>query len=397
MTERSGGSDVGGTETEARPDEGGRFRLHGAKWFTSAVTSEMALLLARPQGAGPGSGGLSLFYLELRDAAGRLQGIRIERLKDKLGTRALPTAELTLEGALAAPVGELGGGVRKIAPLLNVTRLHNAINACGTMARLLQLLRDYARRRVAFGGTLATKPLHRETLAELHVEYEGALALTLECARLLGRQEAGEASAEETAALRLLTPLAKLMTGKQAVAVASEALEGFGGAGYVEDTGLPVYLRDAQVLPIWEGTTNVLSLDVLRAVAREDALSSWLRLSRGRLAALASSPLAATVARLNASLDEVEAWWGATSRGPEHAEASARRFALRTAALAAAIPLVEQGVWGLAAGRGERSARAAERWVGERLPPLASALDPGERLRGSRVLSGLDSSAEVGG
>jgi alkylation response protein AidB-like acyl-CoA dehydrogenase len=396
MTERSGGSDVGGTETEARPDEGGRFRLHGAKWFTSAVTGEMALLLARPQGAGPGSGGLSLFYLELRDAAGRLQGIRIERLKDKLGTRALPTAELTLEGALATPVGDLGGGVRKIAPLLNVTRLHNAINACGTMARLLQLLRDYARRRLAFGGTLAKKPLHRETLAELHVEYEGALALTLECARLLGRQEAGEASAEETAALRLLTPLAKLMTGKQAVAVASEALEGFGGAGYVEDTGLPVYLRDAQVLPIWEGTTNVLSLDVLRAVAREDALSSWLRLSRGRLAALASSPLAATVARLNSSLDEVEAWWRAASRGPEHTEASARRFALRTAALAAAIPLVEQGAWGLAAGRGERSARAAERWAGERLPPLASPEDPAERLRGSRVLSGLDPSTEVG-
>jgi acyl-CoA dehydrogenase len=395
MTERSGGSDVGGTETEARRDEGGRFRLFGAKWFTSAVTSEMALLLARPEGAGPGSAGLSLFYLELRDAAGRLQGIRIARLKDKLGTRALPTAELLLEGAPATPVGDLGGGVRKITPLLNITRLHNAVNACGTMARLLQLLRDYARRRVAFGGTLATKPLHRETLAQLHVEYEAALALTLECARLLGGQEAGHASAEERAVLRLLTPLAKLMTAKQAVAVASEALEGFGGAGYVEDTGLPVFLRDAQVLPIWEGTTNVLSLDMLRAVAREDALSSWIGLSRGRLAALASSPLASTVARLASSLDDVEAWWAnASSGGPELTEASARRFALRTAALAAAVPLVEQGVWGLASGRGERSARAAERWASERLPALPDATDPVERLRGSRVLSGLDGGME---
>src|SRR5262245_7477907 len=397
MTERSGGSDVGGTETEARRDEEGRFRLYGAKWFTSAITSEMALTLARPEGAGPGSAGLSLFYLEVRDAEGRLQGIRIDRLKDKLGTRALPTAELALEGAPALPVGDLGGGVRKIAPLLNVTRLHNAVNACGTMARLLQLLRDYARRRVAFGGTLATKPLHRETLAQLHVEYEAALALTLECARLLGRQEAGEADATEAASLRLLTPLAKLMTAKQAVAVASEALEGFGGAGYVEDTGLPVYLRDAQVLPIWEGTTNVLSLDVLRAAAREDALSAWLGLSRARLAALASSPLAATVARLASSLGEVEDWWAkAASGGPAHTEASARRFALRTAALAAAIPLVEQGVWGLAAGRGERSARAAERWASERLPALASAEDAAERLRGSRVLSGLGAGEEAG-
>ncbi len=391
MTERSGGSDVGGTETEARRDGEGRFRLFGTKWFTSAVTSEMALTLARPEGAGPGSSGLSLFYLELRDAEGRLQGIRIERLKDKLGTRALPTAELTLEGAVARPVGDLGGGVRKITPLLNVTRLHNAINACGTMARLLQLLRDYARRRVAFGGTLATKPLHRETLADLHVEYEAALALTLDCARLLGRQEAGEASPEEKAAVRLLTPLAKLLTAKQAVAMASEALEGFGGAGYVEDTGLPVWLRDAQVLPIWEGTTNVLSLDLLRAAAREDALAAWRALSRGRLTALMSSPLANTAVRLSSSLDQVEAWWTkAAAAGPEFTEGAARRFALRVASLAAAVPLLEQGVWGLARGRGERSAQAAWRWVKERLPALVDVEEGTRRLETSRLLSGLE-------
>lgn len=390
MTERSGGSDVGGTETEARRDEEGRFRLFGRKWFTSAVTSEMALTLARPEGAGPGSSGLSLFYLELRDAEGRLQGIRIERLKDKLGTRALPTAELTLEGALARPVGDLGGGVRKIAPLLNVTRLHNAVNACGTMARLLQLLRDYARRRVAFGGTLAAKPLHRETLADLHVEYEAALALTLDCARLLGRQEAGEASPEEKAALRLLTPLAKLLTAKQAVAVASEALEGFGGAGYIEDTGLPVWLRDAQVLPIWEGTTNVLSLDMLRATSREDALAAWLSLSRRRLAALAGSPLVGTVSMLGRALDEVGVWLQkAAAAGPEFTEAAARRFALFVAAIAAGVPLAEQGTWGLAHGRGERTAQAARRWSAERLPALIAVEDPAGRLRASRLLSGL--------
>ncbi len=390
MTERAGGSDVGGTETEARRDEEGRFRLYGTKWFTSAVTSEIALTLARPEGAGPGSTGLSLFYLELRDVEGRLQGIRIERLKDKLGTRALPTAELTLEGALARPVGGLGEGVRRITPLLNVTRLHNAVSACGTMARLLQLLRDYARRRVAFGGPLARKPLHRETLADLHVEYEAALALTLECARLLGRQEAGEASATERAALRLLTPLVKLLTAKQAVAVASEALEGFGGAGYVEDTGLPVFLRDAQVLPIWEGTTNVLSLDLLRAAARENALVEWMALCRGRLPALMATPLASTAVRLNSALDHLEAWWAAAAAaGPEFTEAAARRLALFVATVAAGVPLAEQGAWGVVHGRGERSARAAARWVEERLPALHDPEDAANRRQASRLLSGL--------
>jgi acyl-CoA dehydrogenase len=261
MTERTGGSDVSGTETVATQRDG-TWRLTGDKWFTSAITSEVALTLARTEA------GLSLFYLEQRNADGSRNGIVIHRLKDKLGTRALPTAELSLLGTVAVPVGELGRGVKCITPLLNITRLHNAISSCGMMARLLQLLRDYARRRRVFGAPLSAKPLHRETLADLAVEYEAGLALTLECARLRGRQEAGEAGDAEQAALRILTPLAKLFTAKQAVAVASEALEGFGGAGYIEDTGLPSWLRDAQVLPIWEGTTNVLSLDVLRAAPR---------------------------------------------------------------------------------------------------------------------------------
>jgi acyl-CoA dehydrogenase len=390
MTERSGGSDVSGTDTEARRDADGAWRLFGTKWFTSAVTSEVALTLARPEGAGPGSPGLSLFFLELRGGDGRLNGIQINRLKDKLGTRALPTAELTLDGALAVPLGGLGHGVRKIAPLLNVTRLHNAINACGMMARLLQLLRDYARRRVAFGDVLARKPLHVETIANLHVEYEGALALTLECARLFGRTEAGEAAEHEGAALRLLTPLAKLLTAKQAVAVASEALEGFGGAGYVEDTGLPVRLRDAQVLPIWEGTTNVLSLDVLRAAAREGGLAAWLAVARPRLTALRGSPLADVAEAVGRRLDAALAFPpGAAAAGPAFTEASARRFALAVAGLAAAVPLIEQGAWSLSLGRGERSALAARRWVAERIPALPDPASAKEYLEANRSLSGL--------
>jgi len=393
MTERSGGSDVGATETVARRDRED-WRLHGTKWFTSAVTSETALLLARPEGALAGSAGLSLFYLETRDAEGRWNGITVHRLKDKLGTRALPTAELTLGGARALPVGGLGHGVKKIAPLLNVTRLHNAISACGMMARPLQLARDYARRRAAFGSVLAGKPLHRETLAELQVEYEAALALTFEAARLLGRQEAGEATDDERGALRLVTPLVKLFTAKQAVAVASEALEAFGGAGYIEDTGLPVWLRDAQVLPIWEGTTNVLSLDVLRAAAREGALSSFVSLARRRLAALADSAVADTVRALEGELERIADWWAAAPRaGPEAVEAGARRFALTLAATAAAIPLAEQADWSARHGRGPRTRAAVRRFLAGHQAALLDLETAAAHVEESRVLAGLGTGA----
>jgi alkylation response protein AidB-like acyl-CoA dehydrogenase len=390
MTERSGGSDVSGTQTVARPGPEGTFRLYGTKWFTSAVTSEVALTLARPEGAAEGSRGLSLFFVELRRPDGALDGLRVLRLKDKLGTRALPTAELELDGTPAVPVGGLGGGVKKIAPLLNLTRLHNSINACATMARLLHLLRDYAARRAAFGRALADHPLHRETLADLHVEYEAALALTLDCARLLGRQEAGEATVDERALLRLLTPLCKLSTAKQVVATASEALEGFGGAGYVEDTGLPVWLRDAQVLPIWEGTTNVLSLDVLRAAAREGALVAWFGATRRRLEALSRGPLSPLGDAVRRRVDETEAVLRATfEAGGEFTEAAARRLALRLAALSAAVPLAEQGAWALANGRGERSARAAQRFVAARVPDLLDPREAADTLRTSALLAGV--------
>ena len=266
MTETAGGSDVGRSETLARRGEDGAWRLYGRKWFTSAASSQMALTLARPEGAPPGGRGLALFYLETRDAQGRLQGIRVDRLKEKLGTRKLPTAELTLDGAPAVPVAGLAGGVRAIAPMLNITRTWNAVSACALMRRGLALACDYAGKRVAFGAPLAQKPLHRDTLAGLQAEFEGALHLAFRVAELLGRADAGELDEAGERLLRVLTPLAKLTTAKQAVALASEVVESFGGAGYVEDTGIPVLLRDSQVLSIWEGTTNVLALDALRAL-----------------------------------------------------------------------------------------------------------------------------------
>jgi alkylation response protein AidB-like acyl-CoA dehydrogenase len=266
MTETIGGSDVSHSETVARRDGTGQWRLYGRKWFSSAVVGEAALALALPEGAEPRNDALALFYTETMDGPRRKPELVIDRLKDKLGTRELPTAEIHLQGLPAWPVGELAHGVRQIAPVLNTTRTWNAVCAVASMARAIALAQDYAQRRQAFGRPLIEQPLHAQTLADMHAEFAGAFALAFEVAHLLGRVEHGAASDDEAAALRLLTPLAKLWTGKLAVAICSEALECFGGAGYIEDTGLPQLLRDAQVYPIWEGTTNVLSLDSLRAI-----------------------------------------------------------------------------------------------------------------------------------
>jgi acyl-CoA dehydrogenase len=321
MTELTGGSDVGASQTVAvpgssdqvqspkanvhpfnpkleRPDPSlithhsslDTWRLYGNKWFASAITSQIALTLARPEGNPPGGRGLALFYVELRDSDGRLRNIQINRLKDKLGTRKVPTAELTLVGTPAQLVKGTTDGVRNIAPLLNITRLWNGISAVALMRRGLALAFDYARKRTAFGAPLAEKPLHVDTLAGLQAEAEAAFHLAFYVAELTGRAEThirtesasdrlerplvsnppaaiAEIDEDETLLLRLLTPVMKLTTGKQAVQVLSEVVEAFGGAGYVEDTGLPQLLRDSQVLPIWEGTTNVLSLDTLRALS----------------------------------------------------------------------------------------------------------------------------------
>ncbi|HET6654851.1 MAG TPA: acyl-CoA dehydrogenase family protein, partial [Gammaproteobacteria bacterium] len=226
---------------------------------------------------------LSLFYLKLRNGDGRLNDIFVHRLKDKLGTRALPTAELTLKGTPATLIGERGRGVAQISTILNITRLYNAAAAVSFMRRGIALAHDYAGKRRAFGKLLREQPLHAETLADLDAEHAGAFHLVFEMARLLGRDECAEASEAEKGLLRLMTPVVKLYTAKQAIAVASEVLESFGGQGYIEDTGLPALLRNCQVLSIWEGTTNVLALDVLRALKRPELLQYLLDDCRRRM------------------------------------------------------------------------------------------------------------------
>ncbi len=362
MTERTGGSDVALTETFAKKDGDG-WRLYGTKWFTSATTSQMALTLARPEGNPPGGHGLALFYVELRDDDGRLRNIQVNRLKDKLGTRMVPTAELTLDGTPAILVAGPDAGIKNITPMLNITRTWNSIGACTAMRRGLALALDYAHKRKAFGASLADKPLHVDTLAALQAELQGAMLLTFRAVELLGREENKTMTEEEAQLLRLLTPTVKATTGKQAVAGASEILESFGGAGYVEDTGLPRILRDAQVLPIWEGTTNVLSLDLLRAVGKAGSMAPLEREVSRRVEHAHDTSCAQAGRKALEAVSHARSWLEATApKGVPALEAGARRFNLTVGRAMELALLVDHAAW--AAGKGDpRPAAAARRFA----------------------------------
>ena len=380
MTESTGGSDVGLSETIARLNEKEEWLLYGRKWFTSAATSQMTLTLARPEGNPPGGKGLALFYLETQEEDGQLQNIEVLRLKDKLGTRKVPTAELMLRGTTAVPVMGLNNGVRNIVPMLHLTRTWNSVSAAAFMRRGMALARSYAQKRVAFGAPLAEKALHLDTLAWMQAETEAAFHLTFFLVALIGKDEAGDISEEEAHLLRLLTSLAKLTTGKQAVAVASEVLEAHGGAGYVEDTGLPVLLRDSQVLPIWEGTTNVLSLDALRALGRsgEPLLALAQEVEKcvqvatdGRLAAAGEVAETAVAQAMN---------WLQNNLADQNAlEAGARRFALTLGRALALAKLVEQAQWSLAVAQDGRPRAAACRFAQTSINQIA-AIDPADAV-----------------
>lgn len=360
MTEKTGGSDVGLTLTQAKQSPEG-WRLYGTKWFTSATTSQMALTLARPEGNGPGGKGLAIFYVETRRPDGTLNHIEINRLKDKLGTRKVPTAELELKGTLAVPVQGLTNGIRNMAPMLNVTRTWNAMGATWSMRRMLALARDYAARRVQFGTKLSEKPLHVDTLAGLEAEFHGGFLLAFRAVELLGRMEANVASERELLLQRLVTPLAKLTTGRQVVHVTTEGVEAFGGAGYVEDTGLPSILRDSQVLSIWEGTTNVLSLDALRALAKEGTLEAFYEDVEARLAKATDVGLRTSVDAAHHALEHARAWMAGALANPMGLEAGARRFALTLGRTLELALLVEHAQWCLDHGHGPRTMAAARR------------------------------------
>ncbi len=259
LTEKAGGSDVGANETIATRDEQGAWTLQGEKWFCSNVDAEVVLATARPEGGEPGTRGLETFLILTSDNP----GVRIDRLKEKLGVRSMPTGEVTLEAAPGEPVGDF----RAITEMLNLSRLYNSVASVAVMGRAILEARHYIERRRAFDRPVVDFPLAQETLFDLEAEHRAAMLMTFEAVDLLARADRGDEEAALT--LRLVIPMAKAVTGKLAVPVVSESMELIGGNAYIEESPLPRLLRDAQVLPIWEGTTNILVLDALRAARKK--------------------------------------------------------------------------------------------------------------------------------
>ncbi|PSQ48445.1 acyl-CoA dehydrogenase [Halobacteriales archaeon SW_7_65_23] len=399
LTEKQGGSDVGAAETTARYDEdSGYWRLTGEKWFCSNIDGEGTLALARTPDAPEGTDGLSMFLVPHGDPDGGVltKGRRhafdgapppaalndqyYRRLKDKLGTTAVPTGEVEFDGTKAYLVGEQERGFKQMAEMLNLERLSNAAGACGIMGRALLESRIHAANREAFGKPIQEYPLMRADLVDMTVDHEAATAFTFEAARVFSdRERAVRASEDGTAAdgesdrsdayrlLRLLTPVAKLKTARMAIDTASYAMEIQGGNGYVEEFVTSRLLRDAQVLPIWEGTENVLALDVLRALDREAAHEPFVTTVQERLDGIEHPALSDTAATVESEFHELSgAMADLAGRDAEYAQLKAKRLARYIFDVYTGALLLEEADDALAADDG-RMALVARRFVDREL------------------------------
>jgi alkylation response protein AidB-like acyl-CoA dehydrogenase len=346
---------VGATGTRAVRD-GEHWRLFGEKWFCSNVDAEAILTLARPDGAPEGTRGLGLF-LVLRDRDGRRNGLRIDRLKDKLGVRSMPTGEVTLDGAVGELVGDVGAGFKQMAEMLNLSRMYNAVCSIGLARRAIHESTEYLRARRTFGRPAIEHALVRETLADLNAEEIGGKHLVFTLTHHLGRADQG--SAPDQLLVRILTPLVKYATAKTAVWAASEGIELHGGNGYIEDSVMPRLLRDAQVLPVWEGTTNILVLDALRACAKTAAHEALLE-DIARRCAAAPAAMARVAERVHGLLGWARAELGRLAAAGDAGLPRARRWTDRLL-LAWEIALLLDG--------DETAAAAARRLVRRHLDP----------------------------
>lgn len=391
LTERQGGSDVGANTTRAIRD-GDEWRLHGEKHFCSNVDAEVFIVLARPDGAPDGPAGLATFIVpRLRDD-GSPNGFSIRRLKPKLGTRGVPTAEVTLDGAVAWLAGADGGaattggaegrdgdapargGLARMMEMVNGSRFGVALMGLGIHRRSFLEAAIYAAHREQWGQRIDRYPMVRETLVDLLVTLEAGLALTFECAAAT-RTSAGEDEGRRLR--RILVPLAKVRATRDGLGAAIQGLEILGGNGYMEDWPMARQLRDAQCHTIWEGTENICSLDVRRAIQREGAHTALLaRIERALGEAGSAKVLGPAVDAVAATLVDARDALAYLEHAPTDVQLlNARRLTFLLADLAEGALLLDEATWALARDGDARKALVARRFARERLrPPRARGI-----------------------
>ncbi|HME94335.1 MAG TPA: acyl-CoA dehydrogenase family protein [Methylomirabilota bacterium] len=389
MTERTGGSDVGASTTVARRGADGQWRLWGDKWFTSVANAEVALTLARPEGAPAGTRGLGMFLVPKRLPDGGKNAWTINRLKDKLGSRSMATGEVTYAGAIGYVVGDLAAGFKQMMEMVNGSRLSNAMRAAGLMRRAVLESLVHARQRVAFGRPLAELPLLRSNLLSMLLDAEAAASVILNGAALLDRREAGAADARALA--RVWTPLAKYWITLRARDVVAEAMNVRGGNGYVEEWVNPRLLRDAYLGAIWEGSANVVALDVQRAILKDRGLDALAVFITDRLARVSEPAAKPWVDRVRAGLESLSRQTAAWAALPaDERELQARPVADALYHLLAGALLLAEGQALRERGQGYRKLLAAglylERWLGPR--------GPGSPLFTGRQIGWLDALAD---
>ncbi len=366
---------VAGTETIAVHQEANVYRLYGYKWFSSATDSDMTLTLARIKNEDgsliPGTKGISMFLMKTRNDDKSLNNLGVVKLKNKLGTRQLPTAEILMDGAVAERISPVGRGIASISSMLTISRLHNIIFSVSGPRKIQSLARDYARRRKAFGKGISEHVLHLQALSRMETETRGCTALLIDLAHKMGQDDCKVISDEDSLLLRLMLPVGKMYTAKQGVMLTSEGLECFGGQGFIEDTGLPAFLRDAQVLPIWEGTSSVMSLDVLRAISKSKG--ETLRAFKSRVSGIvqqcqACAEIKQDCVRIEQALNGVMSF---VVSHPEKLEASARDLTVSLAHVYIASLLAEHASYAIRSNTGERSAiLTLKQWMQRDLSPV---------------------------
>lgn len=371
FTEKAGGSDVGANETRA-VRRGDHWELYGDKWFCSNASAGAILVTARPEGMPPGIQSIGCFLMPARLEDGSRNRYRIERLKDKLGTWSMASAEVTLEGAIAYQVGPLERGWTVAAEMVNATRLMVAMGCAGAMRRAFFAARHHAAGRSAFGRRIDQYPMVQQNLIDLAVEVEAAQVLMLEVARAFDRERSGDPAGR--ALVRILTPLGKYWNADRGTPAVRQAMQILGGIGYIEEWVTARLFRDVQVNQIWEGTPNIICLDVLRTAEKDDSVRILLSDLARRLAGVRSpeaAPLAAAVSGAVATLGAT--FLEAAGHGRTRLELAAHRLVSRLACLTVAALFAIEADQDLAEAGDQRGLALAEAHLRRWLPDVAAA------------------------